>query len=184
MRLAVLESRIWGNGFESPQIRPISNNKYIFGVKTSSSNGQVPVAGVGGHNNVAKAVGHFFKPHLYLVEKFLFVIFRKIQLRVRVVMIKDVFDPQEFKGQGNQKNVVGRIAALNYMKATPEKYPPRVEKFPKQRAAVFIHIAEGAIPFFGHRVTVNMNPFEPLVSLRVSLASRTQDSYIETIPAE
>ena len=52
-------------------------------------------------------------------------------------MVENVLNPQELERQRNQENVVGRIAALNDMKSASQIDPPRVQKLPKQRAAVF-----------------------------------------------
>src|SRR5271157_387262 len=89
------------------------------------------------------------------------------------MVIEDVLDPQQFERQSNQENIVGRITALNDMKAAPQKDPPSVEKLPKERPAVFREIAQGSASFF-HRVPVDANPIDNFVPLLVPFPGGTQ----------
>src|SRR5208283_4076652 len=90
------------------------------------------------------------------------------------MMIEDVLDPQQFERQSNQENIVGRITALNDMKAAPQEYPPSVEELPKEGPAVFPEISQGSVSFFRHRVPVDPNPIDNFVPLLVSFPSGTQ----------
>src|SRR5271157_1645207 len=89
------------------------------------------------------------------------------------MVIEDVLDPQQFERQSNQENIVGRIAALNDMKAAPQEDPASVEELPKERPAVFPEITQGSASFF-HRVPVDPNPIDNFVLLLVPFPSRTQ----------
>jgi hypothetical protein len=95
-------------------------------------------------------------------------------------MIEDVFHAQEFEGEGDQKNIVGGITALNDVKAVPKINPPSVEELPKQCAAEFEEIPERTVPFFWHRVPIDVYPIENFVTHSVALASGTQ--YCDVVP--
>src|ERR1035438_1635187 len=96
------------------------------------------------------------------------------------MMIEDVLHPKQFERQSNQENIVGRITALNDMKATPQEDPPGVEELPKKRPAVFPEITQGSTSFFRHRVPVDPNPIDNFVPLLVAFRSGTQ--YCHFIP--
>ena len=89
------------------------------------------------------------------------------------MMIEDILDAQKFEGHGNQKNIVGRITALNHIDTVPEIDPRRIQKFPEQSAAILPQISEQSVTVFGQRVTVDPNPVDHLVPLPVPLAFGT-----------
>src|SRR5712664_273716 len=128
VRLAVLQSRIWGYGFESLQIRSIPDNENILGSKTPSTCSKISITVIGRYDDIAKPVRQSLKPKLGLVEQILLSVFRKVQLGVRIMMIEDVFDAKEFERQSNEENGVRRIAALNDMKSVPQIDPPCIEE--------------------------------------------------------
>src|SRR5258708_20497668 len=88
-------------------------------------------------------------------------------------MVKDVFHSEYLKRQGHEEDVVGRIASLNHVKSARQEDPPRVQEFPEERPTIFPEIAEGSVPFFRHRVPVDVNPFQHLI-LAVALAPRRE----------
>jgi hypothetical protein len=86
-------------------------------------------------------------------------------------MVENVLNPKEFKRQGNQKNVIGRIAALYDFESATHEDPQRVEKLPEQSGAVFIHVPESTVAFSGHGVPEDVDALQYLVSLFGALAS-------------
>ena len=46
-------------------------------------------------------------------------------------MVEDILHAQQLERQGDQEDIVGRIAALNDVKAAPQIDPPGVEELPK-----------------------------------------------------
>ena len=97
------------------------------------------------------------------------------------MVVEDVLDAEEFKGQRYEENIIWRIAALNHAEPATQEDPPGVQKFPNQREAVFVHIAERTVPFFGRRVPVNVNTVEKLVRRRAALGSRAQNGHLVTV---
>src|SRR6516164_586036 len=100
------------------------------------------------------------------------------------MMIKDVSDSQQFERQGNQEDQIRRIAALNHMESAPQKDPPRIPKLPKQRTAVFPEVPNMAVPFFRHRVPVDVNPLNNLMPSIIVLAARAQHSHVISVLAQ
>jgi len=139
-------------------------------IEAASGYRKFAVTAIGCHHNIAEAIREFFKPHQDFVERPLIPEFRDVQFRIRVVMIEDVFDAQEFKRQRDQENVVGRIAALNDMESAPQKDPPGVQEFPEQGATVLAKVAEGAIAFLEYRMPVNVNSLDEFVPSVISAA--------------
>jgi hypothetical protein len=173
----MLQGTVRWNGLERVQIGPVANNKDIVAVEATPGYGQVPVASIGGHDDVATVVGQLLEPNLDLIKKSLLTVLRLIELRAGIVLVENVFHSQEFERQGNQENSVGGVAALQDMNPAPQVNPPRVEKLPKQRAAVLAQIPVEAVSFFGHRVPVDMNSFDHLVPFLEAFASGTQHGY-------
>jgi hypothetical protein len=99
-------------------------------------------------------------------------------------MVEDVLHPKEFEGKGDQKDVIGRIAALNHLKSPAKIDPPREEELPKQGATEFPYVTQGAVPFPGHGVPVNMDPFGALVSFLVTFALWAQYGYFVSVAAQ
>jgi hypothetical protein len=89
-------------------------------------------------------------------------------------MIEDVLHSQELERQGHQEDIVGRIATLNDLKSVSQVDPPTVEELPKQRASEFAQIPQSAVPFFGHRVPVDLDALENFVPFSVAFAPGTQ----------
>ena len=100
-------------------------------------NGELFVTLVGGNDDVAKSVSQLFKPYLGLVKEVLSLILRKIEFRVGVVMIKDIFDSESFERQRNEKYVVWSISSLDYLKTAHKENPPGIQILPKQSARIF-----------------------------------------------
>ena len=99
------------------------------------------------------------------------------------MVIKNVFNAEQFEWQGNEENIVRRIAALNDMESVSQINPPRVEELPKKRAAVFPYITESAVSLFRHRVPINVNTInESRVLLVHSLPSGTQHGDFVSVP--
>src|ERR1700683_398082 len=90
-------------------------------------------------------------------------------------MIENVFDPEQLEGQRHQKNIVGRIAALNDVKSAPEINPPRVHKLPEQCPAEFPQISQRTVALGGYRMAVDVHAFQKLVAALVAFAPRTQN---------
>src|SRR5438445_10361140 len=116
----------------------VSIDTFDSGITITHIYGVVSVADIRHHNVFRKAVGHFFEPDLYLVKGILFFVFRKIQFRVCIVMIKDVFNPQKLKQERNKENIVWRVATLNDVESAAQIDPPRVDKLPKQSTTVLV----------------------------------------------
>src|SRR5260370_28897973 len=76
VRLAVLQITVRGNGLERFQIGPVANDEDIVAIEAASGYGQVAVASVGGHDDLARAVGHLLEPDLDLVEDSLLTVLR------------------------------------------------------------------------------------------------------------
>ena len=89
-------------------------------------------------------------------------------------MIEDKFNPEKLEWKGDKKNVVRRVATLNYVESVSEIDPPRVEEFPKQRATVFVQIPQVTIPLGRHVVPVNVNPLDHFMTLHGPLLPRAQ----------
>src|SRR5580692_1010745 len=96
-------------------------------------------------------------------------------------MIEDVFHSQEFEREGDQKNIVGGITALNDMETVPKIDPPSVEELPKQRTAKFEEIPERTVSLFWHRVPIDVYPAKNFVAGSVALASGTQYGDVVTV---
>jgi hypothetical protein len=56
----------------------------------------------------------------------------------------------------------------------PKINPQGIEELPEQSAAKFDKIADGAVPFLGHRMPINIYVVENFVTLRITLAAGTQ----------
>src|SRR5260221_5771 len=63
------------------------------------------------------------------------------------------------------------------MKSMPDINPTRKQKLPKQRPAVLPQIPVNSASFFGHRVSVDTNSIDHLISLG-TFAPRTQDGHL------
>jgi hypothetical protein len=61
------------------------------------------------------------------------------------------------------------------MKSVPKINPPHIPELPKQSAAVFPQVREGAVPLLGHGVPVDADTADHLVSESSALAFGTQD---------
>src|ERR1700689_1188731 len=96
-------------------------------------------------------------------------------------MIEDVFDPEQFERQGDNKDVVRRIAALNDMKSVLQIDPPRVKELPKQRGGVFAPVTEQVITILRMGVPVDMNPLDDFMPSLIALAPRTQDGHFVAV---
>src|SRR5580704_1326533 len=60
------------------------------------------------------------------------------------------------------------------MEAVSQIDPPHIQKLPKQRPAVFPQVPKCAISLLRHRVSVDTDPLDNLVSLFCPLAARAQ----------
>src|SRR5580692_4512618 len=78
--------------FESLQIGSVSNYENVARILASPGYSEVAVAAIGGHHDVAEAVGLVLEPNLGLVKEVPSFILGEIEFRVRIVMIKNVFD--------------------------------------------------------------------------------------------
>src|ERR1700722_5269169 len=97
------------------------------------------------------------------------------------MVVKNILNAQNLKWKRHQKNVVRRIATLNHVESMSQKDPPRVEKLPKQRGAVFIQIPKRTVALFGHRMPVDMDPVNYFVLAGVPLATRTQHGHVISV---
>src|SRR5580704_8457071 len=181
VRLAEFEIRIRRHRFESLQIGSVSNNENVARILTTPGDSEISVAAIRRHDHIAEAISLVLEPNLGLVKEVPSFIFGEIQFRVRVVMIKNVFDAQEFEREGYQENIVGGITALNDLKPVPKIDPPGVEELPEKCAAEFDKITEGAVPFFGHWMSIDMHVVENFVPRRIALAARTQYGDLEAV---
>src|ERR1700722_8742920 len=111
-----------------------------------------------------------------MVKKIFAPIFGEVELRVHVVVIEDVFHPQQFEGQRNQENVVRGVAALNDLKAAPQINPPGKPELPEKRTEKFHQIFQWGAAFGGQRMAVDVHSLQKLVSLFISLAPGTKHS--------
>jgi|SRR5580704_14659162 hypothetical protein len=90
-------------------------------------------------------------------------------------MVEDIFDPKQLERQGDEKNVIGGIAALNHAKPSTQENPEGIYKFPQQRAPVFEQISWKAISFLGGGVAVYVNPLNDFVAPLAVFAARAQN---------
>src|SRR5271157_2664847 len=67
------------------------------------------------------------------------------------------------------------------MESAPKINPPGIQEFPKQRAAVFEEVTQGATFCLGHRVTVDMDAFQHFESSRATLDTRAQHRHLVPI---
>jgi hypothetical protein len=137
----MLPRRVRQNGIERLRIRSIPHNKYIFWTNAPPADCHVSVARVGHHNNVTVPIAQFLQAEQDFVERALPCILRDVKFWVRVVMVKNVFDSEYFEGQGDQKNVVRRVASLNNVEAMPQIDPQCVQEFQSECAGIFGQIA-------------------------------------------
>ena len=149
VRLAKFEGGIGRNGLKGHEIGPVSNNENVTRIHSSPGYGEFPVAVISGHDYVAESVGQAFEPDLGLVKEVFSFELGKVEFRVRIVMIEDIFHAQEFEREGDQKNIVRRITALNHVETVPKINPPGVEELPKQCAANSRRYPRGLFPSFG-----------------------------------
>jgi hypothetical protein len=96
-------------------------------------------------------------------------------------MIEHVLNPKKSERQSDQENVVGRVTALNHVKTSPQIYPPGKKELPEQGATELPHITQGAVPFLGHGVPVDMHPLQTLVSFLVTFAFWAQDGHFVSV---
>jgi hypothetical protein len=85
-------------------------------------------------------------------------------------MIEDILHSKQFEGEGDNENVIGRIAALNHMKSSPKIDPPSEKELPKQCPTELPEVTERAVPFLGQWVPVDMDPLKTLVSCHLTFA--------------
>lgn len=96
------------------------------------------------------------------------------------MVVKHVLDAEKLEWKGYEENIVRRVAPLNDMEAAPKVDPPRVHYFPEQGTPVFPKIADRGFPFFGHRMSINVNTCQVLIALFVALAFWTQNGNLVT----
>jgi hypothetical protein len=184
VRLAKFQSGIGLNGFKGLEIGTVSNNENIARIHPSPGYSKVSVAGICGHDYVTETVRLLFEPDLGPIKEVFSFILGEIEFRVRIVMIEDVFHAQEFEGEGDQKDIVGGITALNDLESVPNINPPSVKELPKQCAAKFEEIPEGAVPFSWHRVPIDVYPIENFVARSVALTSGAQHGHAISVRAQ
>ena len=73
--------------------------------------------------------------------------FRFVQFRIDVVVIEDIFLPQKLKWQRDEKDQIGRIAAVNSVETVPVEYVASEPQFMKQGARVLVDITERRCAF-------------------------------------
>ena len=131
VRLTEFESGIGLNRFKGLEIGPVSNNENVARIHASPGYSKVPVAGISGHDYVAETVRLLFEPDLGPVKEVFSFILGKVEFRVRIVMIEDVFHTQEFEREGDQKDIVGGITALNDVEIRAEYKSTKCRRTPK-----------------------------------------------------
>src|SRR5580698_4470930 len=96
-------------------------------------------------------------------------------------MVKDVLHSEEFERERHHENAIRRIASLNDMKSAGDEDPPTVQEFPEQSPTIFPQITYGAVPFFGHRMPIDVDSIENLMASPVSLTSGTKYADVITV---
>src|ERR1700733_3031340 len=91
-------------------------------------------------------------------------------------MIEDILHTKKLERQRYEKDIVRGIATLDAMKPSCGENPPRVKKLPEQCASIFPEITLSSVPFPGHRMPINMHPFEELIPTGISLPARRQNA--------
>src|SRR5579872_234184 len=97
------------------------------------------------------------------------------------MMIENVLDAEQLKRQRDQEDIVRRIAALDHMKAMSHVDPRRIQKLPEQRRDVLPQIAKHGVSLRRHRVSVDVDPFNHLMSLCKAFSSRTQYRHVISV---
>src|SRR5258707_9230710 len=128
---AVSESGDGRNRFERFQVRSIADNEHIFGGEPSTSDRQLLITGIRCYDHVGKTIRESFQPNLCPVKEVFALVFRKVQLRVGIVVIENVFHAKKFERQCNQKNIIGGVASLDHVESVTKENPPRVKKLPE-----------------------------------------------------
>src|SRR5579859_5354485 len=77
-RFAVLQFGFRRNGLEGRQVGAIANYENIARIFSAAGSGEVAVAAVGGHDDVAETIGELFEPDLRLIKKILALILREV----------------------------------------------------------------------------------------------------------
>ncbi len=91
------------------------------------------------------------------------------------MVIKDVFLPYKLERQGDEKDQIGRIAAVNRVESLFAEHAPGEPEFVEQGACVFANITDRRFSFHGKRVSIDVDAFEDFVVGFVALALRTDN---------
>src|SRR5579859_5760052 len=91
-------------------------------------------------------------------------------------MIEDVPHSKQPEGEGDQKNIVRRIASLDDLEASRQKDPPREQELPEQRRRIFQNIAERPIRFVWHGMPVDVDTLQNLMPPPVLARPRAKDA--------
>src|SRR5580700_6326812 len=94
------------------------------------------------------------------------------------MIVKDILHSEQSEWQRDHEDVIRRITALNDMEPSATKNPPGIDEFPKKSASVLPQVSQRCGPLFRHGVPVDVNAINFLVSLRISLALRTQHRHL------
>jgi hypothetical protein len=92
-----------------------------------------------------------------------------------IVLVKDVLLPKELEWQGNQENIVRRIAALNNVETSCQEDSPCEQILPKKGICIFKQIAKRPPCLDGRGMAKNADALEPFESNSVRPANRTDD---------
>ena len=88
-------------------------------------------------------------------------------------MIEDIFLPQKLKWQRDEKDQIGRIAAVNSVETVRVEYVASEPQFMTQGARVFVDITERRCAFRGKRVAIDVDAFDDFVTGFVAFGLRT-----------
>ena len=159
-RFPIFQRGIRRNRLEGIQVGAVANDEDVLGSQSAAVHSQLFVTFICSHHDVTEPIGGVLEPNLYFVKRAFFLVLRKVKLGAGVVVIENIFDPEKFKRQRDQENVIRRVAALNYPEPAAHENPPGIQELPSQGIAVFEEITEGTISFFSCGVAVNMNAFQ------------------------
>src|SRR5215831_3003293 len=149
-----------------------------------SLSGKVSITVIGNYDFVTKAIRHPLEPQQQFVEATGSSVLRKKKLRISIVLVKNVLDSHQLRGESHQEDIVRWVAPLNHMESMPQEDPPRIQALPEQGAAVLPEVARRSVSFSRHRMPVNMYSIELLVPLTVALASRAEHSHFVSVRVE
>ena len=170
-----LPTRIRRRDAHAAKIGSASDDKHSILRHATALYGNLAIALVGGNDDIGEKERQPLKKYQQTPEDSASIEFRFVQLRIDVVMIKDVFLPYKLEGQGDKKDQIGRVAAVNRVESMFAEHAPGEPVFREQGACVFAQITDRRVAFHGERVSIDVDALEDFIVGFVTLALRADN---------